>query len=121
MQIDLRGKAQKLVYDTTIKYKALQDQAFNDAENDLKRIYREFNDKEAAQKILMTAVEKKLAGIIDKANNGLSQLDSDISLLNKNINILTESGQNFIESHLEKFHMLELASEVEKKIEDKST
>lgn len=121
MQLDLREKAQQLVYDKTIKYKALQDQAINEAANDLKRIDSDFNDNEIAKDILIRAVDKRLANIIDTAHNFLLELNADIKLLNQSINILTEHGQTFIESHLEKFHVIESASEAVKKIENKST
>ena len=121
MQLDLREKAQQLVYDKTIKYKALQDQAINEAANDLKRIDSDFNDNEIAKDILIKAVDKRLANIIDTAHNFLLELNADIKLLNQSINILTEHGQTFIESHLEKFHVIESASEAVKQIENKST
>jgi len=121
MQLDLREKAQQLVYDKTIKYKALQDQAINEAANDLKRIDSDFNDNEVAKDILIRAVDKRLANIIDTAHNFLLELNADIKLLNQSINILTEHGQTFIESHLEKFHIIESASEAVKQIENKST
>lgn len=121
MQLDLREKAQQLVYDKTIKYKALQDQAINEAANDLKRIDSDFNDNEIAKNILIRAVDKRLANIIDTAHNFLLELNADIKLLNQSINILTEHGQTFIESHLEKFHVIESASETVKQIENKST
>ncbi|OKY73823.1 MAG: hypothetical protein BM485_16840 [Desulfobulbaceae bacterium DB1] len=121
MQLELREKAQQLVYDKTIKYKALQDQAINDAANDLKRIDSDFNDNEVAKDILIRAVDKRLANIIDTAHNFLLELNADIKLLNQSINILTEHGQTFIEGHLEKFHVIESATEAVKKIENKST
>lgn len=121
MQLDLREKAQQLVYDKTIKYKELQDQAINEAANDLKRIDSDFHDNETARDILIRAVDKRLANIIDTAHNFLLELNADIKLLNQSINILTEHGQNFIEGHLEKFHVIESASETVKQIENKST
>jgi hypothetical protein len=121
MQLDLREKAQQLVYDKTIKYKALQDQAINEAANDLKRIDSDFNDNEIAKDILIRAVDKRLANIIDTAHNFLLELNADIKLLNQSINILTEHGQTFIEGHLEKFHVIESTSETIRQIENKST
>lgn len=107
MQLDLREKAQQLVYDKTIKYKALQDQAINEAASDLKRIDNDFKGNEVARDILIKAVDKRLANIIDTAHNFLLELNADIKLLNQSINILTEHGQTFIESHLDKFHVIE--------------
>lgn len=121
MQLDLREKAQQLVYDKTIKYKALQDQAIDEAANDLQRIDNDFSGNEVAKDILIRAVDKRLANIIDTAHNFLLELNADIKLLNQSINLLTEHGQTFIESHLEKFHVIESATDAVKQIENKST
>lgn len=121
MQLDLRDKAQQLVYDKTVKYKVLQDQAINEAANDIKRIYNDFTDNDVAKDILIRAVDKRLANIIDTAHNFLLELNADIKLLNQSINILTEHGQTFIESHLEKFHVVGPAMDAVKQIENKNT
>ena len=121
MQLDLREKAQKLVYDKTIKYKSLQDQAIKEAAEDLKTIDIDFHDNDVAKEILIKAVDKRLANIIDTAHNFLLELNADIKLLNQSINILTEHGQTFIESHLEKFHVIEPPVDAIKQIEDKNT
>lgn len=107
MQLDLREKAQELVYEKTVKYKSLQDQAIKEAVDDLKRIDEDFSENEVAKEILIKAVDRRLANIIDTAHNFLLELNSDIKLLNQSINFLTEHGQSFIESHLEKFHTIE--------------
>lgn len=120
MQLDLREKAQLLVYDKTIKYKELQDQAFNEAADDLKKIDFDFGDNEVAKAILIRAVDKRLSNIIDTAHNFLIELNADIKILNKSISMLTEDGQGFIEGHLKKFHIVDSVTDTVKKIEDKS-
>lgn len=117
MQLDLREKAQQLVYGKTIKYKELQDQAINEAADDLKRIESNFSENSIATGILIRAVDKRLANIIDTANNFLLELNADIRVLNQSISILTEHGQNFIESHLDKFHIADSTSSLMNKIE----
>ncbi|MGI6446035.1 MAG: hypothetical protein ACOX2I_10075 [Candidatus Ozemobacteraceae bacterium] len=119
MQLDLREKAQALVYDKTIKYKELQDSAFGEAAEDLKRIENDFSDNEIAKEILIKAVDKRLANIIDTAHNFLLELNADIKLLNQNISILADKGQIFIEQHLDKFHMIEETAKEIKRIEGK--
>lgn len=119
MQLDLREKAQTLVYDKTIKYKELQDSAFDEAAEDLKRIENDFSDNEMAKDILIKAVDKRLANIIDTAHNFLIELNADIKLLNQNISILADKGQIFIEHHLDKFHMIESTVQEIKRIEGK--
>ncbi|MCQ8105154.1 hypothetical protein NP590_13645 [Methylomonas sp. SURF-2] len=121
MQLELREKAQQLVYDKTIKYKALQDQAINEAADDLLRIYQDFAENEVAKGILIKAVDKRLANIIDTAHNFLLELNADIKILNQSINLLIEHGQTFIEGHLQKFHVIEATTNFTKEIENKST
>ncbi len=106
MQIELREKAQNLVYEKTIKYKELQDMAWKDASEDLKKIEIDFSDNEVARDILTRSVEARLTNIIDVARNFLNELNEDIRSINNNISLLTESGQKFIESHLDQFRTL---------------
>lgn len=117
MQLDLKDKAQSLVYEKTIKYKELQDVAFTEASQDLKRIEQEFPDNSPAREILLKAVDRRLANIIDTAHNFLLELNADIKLLNQNINLLAEKGHTFIESHLDKFHVIETTAQEIRKIE----
>lgn len=119
MQLDLREKAQRLVYDKTIRYKQLQDGAFAEAVEDLKKIESEFSCNEMAKDILIKAVDKRLANIIDTAQNFLLELNADIKLLNQNISILADKGQIFIERHLDKFHIAESSVKSVEQIEQK--
>jgi hypothetical protein len=106
MQLDLREKAQNLVYEKTIKYKELQDAAHAQAVEEMLRIESEFAENEAAKTILYRSVDARLANIITTAQNFLIELNNDIAVLNKSINLLTEKGQTFIEGHLGQFHVL---------------
>ena len=103
MQLELRERAQKLVYEKTIQYKELQDIAMTDAIGDLQKIEDQFSDNDRAKDILTNAVDKKLANIIDTANNFLLELNRDIRSLNEGISLLAEKGQTFIENHLDRF------------------
>lgn len=120
MQLELRERAQELVYDKTIKYKELQDLALKEAMVDLEKIETNFSNNETAKNILINAVDKKLSNIIDTAQNFLIELNNDIKLLNQSINLLAERGQSFIESHLEHFHVAELPMNEMKLINDQS-
>jgi hypothetical protein len=104
MQLDLREKAQELVYDKTMKYKKLQDESHNQAEEEMLRIEKNFADNEAAKSMLYRSVDARLANIITTAQNFLVELNEDIKLLNSGINLLTEKGQSFIDNHLNQFH-----------------
>lgn len=108
MQLELRERAQELVYDKTLKYKELQDLALKEAMIDLEKIETNFSNNEVAKNLLTKAVDKKLSNIIDTAQNFLIELNNDIKLLNQSINLLTERGQSFIENHLSHFHVAEL-------------
>lgn len=105
MQLDLREKAQRLVYEKTIKYKELQDGAHSQAEQEILRIERDFAGNETAKAILYKSVDTRLANIISTAQNFLIELNNDIAVLNKGINLLTERGQDFIQEHLSHFHV----------------
>ncbi|MFG5864580.1 hypothetical protein [Metapseudomonas sp. CR1201] len=106
MQLDLREKAQDLVYEKTIKYKELQDSAHHQAYMEIQKIEESFAGNEFAKNILYKSVDQRLANIIITAQKFLEELNNDIAVLNKSINLLTEQGQTFIESHLEKFHVV---------------
>ncbi|AIE72556.1 MULTISPECIES: hypothetical protein [unclassified Synechocystis] len=121
IQLGLRKQAQDLVYERTLKYKELQDSAMQEAMRDLKRIEEEFGDNELSKTILINAVDKRLANIINTAHNFLLELNSDIKLLNQNIDILTSSGQQFIERHLSQFHSLGFSKEEIKKLRSSDT
>ena len=106
MQLELRDKAQNLVYEKTVRYKELQDQAIEEAGKDLEKILEKFPDNERMQDIMIKAVDKRLSNVIDTAQNFLLELNEDIKLLNKSINSLAEGGQKFIEKHLDSFNQL---------------
>lgn len=106
MQLDLREKAQSLVYEKTIKYKELQDSAHAQAMQELISIEENFGGNEAAKSIMYSSVDRRLAGMISTAQNFLLELNNDIAVLNKSINLLTEKGQLFIEDHLKNFHVV---------------
>jgi len=107
MQLELREKAQNLVYSKTIKYKELQDKAILEASQDLENILEKFPNNERMQDIMIKAVDKRLANVMDTAQNFLLELNDDIKLLNKSINLLAEGGQKFIEKHLDNFHQIQ--------------
>lgn len=106
MQLDLRKKAQDLVYEKTINYKELQDGAHKQAFLEMQHIEESFPNNEAAKAILYRSVDQRLANIIITAQKFLEELNNDIAVLHQSINLLTAQGQNFIENHLEKFHVV---------------
>ncbi|NOF41811.1 hypothetical protein [Vibrio cholerae] len=105
MQLELKERAQQLVYEKTIQYKQLQDTAIEEAMNDFIRIEDKFGDNERAKDILIRAVDTKMGNIIDTSTRFLEELNRDIVSLNQSIDRLTNQGQKFIENHLERFHI----------------
>lgn len=101
MQLELREKAQNLIYDKTIKYKELQDIAMNDAMRDLTKIDKEFGYESPVGLMLTKAVDQRLCNVINTAQNFLLELNNDIRHLNESIDRLTDSGQKFIDRHLD--------------------
>lgn len=113
MQLDLREKAQNLVHDKTIRYQEIQKKAYDEAFEEIMRIEKEFADNEMAKSILMRAVDARLGNIITTAQNFLLELNNDLGVLNKSINLLTERGQNFIQEHLGQFQVITSGSLLE--------
>ena len=112
MQLELKERAQQLVYDKTLQYKELQDAAVEEAMTDLLRIESQFGDNDRAKDILVRAVDMKMGNIIDTSTRFLEELSRDIVNLNESIDRLTNQGQRFIESHLERFHITDVGSPV---------
>lgn len=105
MQLELKERAQQLVYEKTIQYKQLQNTAIEEAMNDFIRIEDKFGDNERAKDILIRAVDTKMGNIIHTSTRFLEELNRDIVSLNQSIDRLTNQGQKFIENHLERFHI----------------
>jgi hypothetical protein len=119
MQLDLREKAQTIVYERTIRLKELQAVAFREATEDLKMIEREFPENNRSHEILTNAVDQRLSNIIDAAHNFLVELNLDIKLLNQSISILADKGQFFIERHLDQtfqVHLIDITDNENKRL-----
>lgn len=101
MQIDLREKAQDLILAKTREYKALQDLAQKDAEAEFERILDKFSSNERIMDIMITSAQKKLASVIDSTSQFLVGLNEDILNMNRNIDAITQKGQDFIDKQIE--------------------
>jgi hypothetical protein len=106
MRIELQRKAYDLINEKTEQYNELQHKALHQAQDQLERIDANLNMSEASRNIMTNAVDKKLAGIIDNATRFIVQLNDDMQLISKDINLITNSGQNFIQRHLEQFQLI---------------
>jgi hypothetical protein len=106
MRIDLQRKAYDLIHEKTQQYAELQDRAIQQAEDQLARIDNNPDMRESSKNILSNAVDAKLAGVIRNATQFIEQLNDDMQLISKDINLITSSGQKFIERHLEQFQLI---------------
>ena len=121
MDIELRAKAQDLILTKTREYKALQDQAQKDAEEEFSRILDKFSGNERILDIMISSAEKKLASVIDGSSPFLLGLNEDIQKMNENIDLITRSGQKFIDRQIEtQYNRLSLPStgSSKKQVED---
>ncbi len=101
MSIELRAKAQELILTKTQEYRAIQDQAVKDAEDEFERIESKFAGNERIYNIMITASEEKLSSVIKSTSKFLEALSEDIQNLNKSIDQITQSGQKFIDRQIE--------------------
>jgi len=106
MHLELKEKAQDLVYRKTVQYKNMQDEALANAMDELTMIEERFSNNEQAKSILISAVDSKLSNIINTAHNFLMELNRDIENLNNDISFLTKNGQSFIENHLNRISVI---------------
>lgn len=102
MDIDLRRKAQDLVLEKTKEYKLLQDEAQQEAEQELDRIVQKYASNERVMNIMVKATEAKLTNIIESCTRFMHELSDDIQKMNENINMLTQRGQSFVYNQLDR-------------------
>lgn len=120
MRIELQRKAYDLIHEKTERYNELQNRALQQAQDQLERIEGNPNMSEVSRNIMINAVDKKLAGIIDNATRFIVQLNDDMQLISKDINLITTSGQNFIQRHLEQFQLIGMSGETTALLESSS-
>lgn len=106
MQLDLRNRAQDMVYEKTLRYKELQDAAIDEAHDRLKRVESDFSENEAARKVLMKGVDTQMTNILNTASRFLEELNNDIKEVNQEISLLSRSGQQFIQDHLREMRQI---------------
>lgn len=114
MRIDLQRKAYDLIHEKSLQYDDLQNKAIQQAQDQLDKIDNSPNMSENSKAILTKAVDKKLAGLIDNATRFIEQLNNDMQLISKDINLITTSGQQFIERHLQQFQLIGFSEQTTK-------
>lgn len=119
MDIELRAKAQDLILCKTKEYKALQDKTQKDAEEEFERIIEKFSSNERIMDIMITNAQKKLASVIDGTSQFLLGLNDDIQKMNNNIDLITRSGQAFIDRQIDsQFNCLSLSNKNDVQVEN---
>lgn len=111
MRIELQKRVYDLISEKTQQFYEHKQLALSDAQNQLERIHSS-NLPDAMKDILSNGVADILSTTIRDATQFIQQLNDDMSLLNKDINLITASGQNFIQRHLEHFKTINLPSEI---------
>jgi hypothetical protein len=111
MRIELQRKAYDLIHEKTERYNELQNRALQQAQDQLERIEGNPNMSEVSRNIMINAVDKKLSGIIDNATRFIVQLNDDMQIISKDINLITTSGQDFIQRHLKQFQLIGMSGE----------
>lgn len=111
MRIELQRKAYDLIYEKTQQYKALQNETLKNAQEQLIQISSIPNLSESDKLILSSGVSAILSSSINEAKRFIEQLNDDMQLISKDINLITSSGQNFIQRHLEQFQLIGLSGE----------
>lgn len=110
MRIELQRKAYDLIHEKTQQYTELQNNAIQTALVQFERIDSS-NLSESSKAILSKSVEASLASIIQNAKRFIEQLNDDMHLISKDINLITSSGQSFIQRHLEQFQLISFSNE----------
>lgn len=119
MRIDLQRKAYELIHEKTQQYIELQQKAISQAEEQLSRIDNSPNMSETSKEILTKNVDIQLAGVIKNAMRFIEQLNDDMQIISKDINLITSGGQQFIERHLQQFQLIGFSKEISPSLDDK--
>ncbi|HBJ76335.1 MAG TPA: hypothetical protein DDY68_00225 [Porphyromonadaceae bacterium] len=110
MSIDLRRKANDLISSKIQEYKSFQDQAQRDAENDFLRIEEKFSNNEQIKNIMIGITSQKIANYVNTIAQLIAGLNKDIEDMKRNIDMLTQSGQTFINKQIEQFNQFNTIS-----------
>jgi hypothetical protein len=105
MRIELQRKAYDLIHEKSIQFDEFQGRAIQQAQDQLNQIDMSSTMSDSTRRILTNGVEKRLTTVIEGAVKFIEQLNMDMQLISKDINLITLSGQNFIERHLDKFQL----------------
>ena len=106
MRIDLQRKALELIHEKTQQYKTLQYEALREAREQTIQINSIPNLSDSDKTMLMGGVSEILTSTIQEAKHFIVSLSEDMQLISKDINLITSSGQKFIERHLEQFQLI---------------
>jgi hypothetical protein len=111
MRIELQKRAYDLIQEKSQQFYEHKKLALADAQSQLETIHAsELPD--SMKDILSGGVAEILSTTIRDATQFIQQLNDDMAFLNKDINLITSNGQEFIQRHLEHFKTIDLPSEI---------
>lgn len=105
MRIELQRKVYDLIHEKTQQYKDMQYKAIQQAKEQSIEI-NSIDLPDEYKSMLMSGVTEMLTSSIKEATRFVQQLNDDMQLINKDINLITTSGQQFIERHLQQFQLI---------------
>ncbi len=101
MEMSLVAQAHELVLAKTENYKALQEEAMRQCDDQLEEIGRKFADNERIRIKREDMVISQTEDIINAAKNFIAELNEDIKRINKNntdrVNVATEAADRTLE------------------------
>ena len=103
LSLDLRNKAHNLLIEKKKEYEDMQEIAISKSMKRIEEIDVRFEGNERAKDMFYKAEDVKLSKLIDSTGQFITELSVDLNNINKNIDLLQISGQEFIKKHLSGF------------------
>ncbi len=106
MHIELREKAENMISEMTKRYNKMQKEAIEESGKQLKEIEEDFGGNDRMMEIMTSAVEKKMANVIDNADRFIKRLHDSLEEIHSNLNVLTEEGHRYVLENAQQFRAL---------------
>jgi HPt (histidine-containing phosphotransfer) domain-containing protein len=106
MHIELREKAENMISEMTKRYNKMQKEAIEESGKQLKEIEEDFGGNDRMMEIMTSAVEKKMANVIDNADRFIKRLHDSLEEIHGNLNVLTEEGHRYVLENAQQFRAL---------------
>jgi len=110
MRIELQKRAYNLIQEKSEQFYEQKKIALADAQYRLETIHAT-DLPDNMKDIMCSGVAEVLSTTIRDATKFIQQLNDDMAFLNKDINLITSNGQDFIQRHLAQFKTIDLPQE----------